>query len=61
MQRPILKLPPKDKRRTHSNRRARNQFRAWLISELNKRGAMLPEIPKYVQIRDAVERILLRH
>lgn len=54
MNRPLLKLPP---RQTHSNRRARNAFRAWVIFELNKRGANLPDCPKYAAIRDAIERL----
>lgn len=40
-------------------RRRRNEFRAWLIYELNQRGADLPPRPSYDSLRDAVESILL--
>lgn len=37
----------------------RREFRAWLIHELNKRGADLPANPEYTRLREAVERLLL--
>lgn len=37
----------------------RREFRAWLIFELNKRGADLPANPEYTRLREAVERLLL--
>lgn len=33
----------------------RREFRAWLIFELNKRGADLPPNPTYEKLREAVE------
>jgi hypothetical protein len=39
-------------------RRCRNQFRAWLVYELNARGANLPKEPKYSALREALERLL---
>lgn len=35
------------------HRRSRNEFRAWLIWELNKRGANLPPNPTYLQLQAA--------
>jgi hypothetical protein len=55
MKRPLLCLSPSQKA-ARSSRRARNQFRAWVVSELNKRGANLEHCPKYVEIRDAIEK-----
>lgn len=40
-------------------KRARNQFRAWLIWQLNQRGEKLPPNPKYVDLVAAIERRLL--
>lgn len=37
----------------------RREFRAWLIYELNKRGADLPPNPEYTRLREAIERHLL--
>ncbi len=39
---------------------SRMQFRAWLIHVLNQRGANLQPRPSYKDIKDAVERLLLR-
>lgn len=39
--------------------RGRNQFRAWLILQLNLRGAGLPPDPPYKQLRDATRRYLV--
>lgn len=36
----------------------RREFRAWLIYELNRRGADLPPNPEYSRLREAVERLL---
>lgn len=36
----------------------RREFRAWLIYELNRRGADLPPNPEYSRLREAVERVL---
>jgi hypothetical protein len=47
--------PPKLKQR-----RCRNQFRAWLVYELNQRGANLPRDPQYAALRVAVETLLLK-
>lgn len=35
------------------HRRSRNEFRAWLIWELNKRGANLSPNPTYLQLQAA--------
>lgn len=39
--------------------RGRNQFRAWLILQLNLRGARLPADPPYKQLREATRRYLV--
>jgi hypothetical protein len=44
------------KPRSHSNRRARNQFKAWCIHAVNARGAELGDYPSYPDLRDAIER-----
>jgi len=36
----------------------RREFRAWLMNELVRRGQTLPAEPTYVQLREAVERVL---
>jgi hypothetical protein len=41
-------------------RRCRNQFRAWLVYELNTRGANLPQQPNYSALREALERFLVK-
>lgn len=46
--------PPRD-----NYRRQRGEFRAWLIWQLNLRGANLPPAPKYSELKSAVERYLL--
>lgn len=49
----MTSLKPKLKQR-----RCRNQFRAWLVYELNARGANLPREPQYSALREALERML---
>jgi hypothetical protein len=39
---------------------SRMQFRAWLIWQLNQRGAKLAPRPSYKDLQTAVERILLK-
>ncbi len=39
---------------------SRMQFRAWLIWELNKRGAKLHPRPSYKELQEAVTRYLLK-
>jgi hypothetical protein len=51
-----IPIPPRQPLR----HRARNQFRAWLIYELNKRGANLEPQPKYADLYEAVDRLLFR-
>ena len=41
-------------------RTRRQQFKSWLVYELNQRGANLSRTPDYTDLRDAVERFLLR-
>ena len=41
-------------------RTRRQQFKSWLVYELNQRGANLSRTPDYTDLRDAVERYLLR-
>lgn len=39
--------------------RGRNRFRAWLILQLNLRGAGLPPDPPYKQLQEATRRFLV--
>ncbi len=45
-------------RAARRKKRGRNQFRSFLVHELNRRGANLPPAPDYRELAAAVDRYL---
>ncbi len=43
-----------------NQKRARNQFKAWITWRLNRHGAKLPHNPSYKDLQEAVERFLFK-